>query len=81
MTFTGTGIAVYGEQNTDQGNLGISIDGGAQQTVSTVPADGVRHANVAVYTRTGLSAGTHTIVVTKLSGTYAVLDGFAVTSA
>ena len=26
-------------------------------------------------------AGTHTIVVTKLSGSYAVLDGFAVTSA
>ncbi|WP_238008833.1 hypothetical protein KZZ52_44895 [Dactylosporangium sp. AC04546] len=81
LTFTGTGIAVYGEQNTDQGNIGISIDGGAQQTVSTVPTDGLRHANVSLYTRTGLSAGTHTIVVTKLSGTYAVLDGFAVTTA
>ena len=81
LTFTGTGIAVYGEQNTDQGNIGISIDGGAQQIVSTVPTDGVRHANVSVYSRTGLSNGTHTIVVTKLSGTYAVLDGFAVTSA
>ena len=31
--------------------------------------------------QTGLSAGAHTIVVTKLSGTYAVLDGFGVTSA
>lgn len=81
LTFTGTGIAVYGEQNTDQGNIGISIDGGTQQTVSTLPTDGVRHANVAVYSRTGLNAGTHTIVVTKLSGSYAVLDGFAVTSA
>ncbi|GAA3262120.1 hypothetical protein ACFO1B_56815 [Dactylosporangium siamense] len=81
LTFTGTGITVYGEQNTDQGNLGITIDGGTQVTVNTVPTDGVRHANVVVYTRTGLTAGTHTIVVTKLSGTYAVLDGFAVTSA
>ena len=80
LTFTGTGIAIYGEQNTDQGNIGITIDGGTQQVVSTVPADGVRHANVAVYTRTGLTAGTHTVVVTKLSGNYAVLDGFAVTS-
>jgi hypothetical protein len=81
LTFTGTGITVYGEQNTDQGDIGISIDGAAQQTVSTLPTDGLRHANVPVYSRTGLSAGTHTIVVTKLSGTYAVLDGFAVTSA
>jgi hypothetical protein len=80
FTFTGTGIAVYGEQNTDQGNIGVSIDGGTQQTVSTLPTDGVRHANVSLYSRTGLSTGTHTIVVTKLSGTYAVLDGFAVTA-
>jgi hypothetical protein len=76
LTFTGTGIAVYGEQYTDQGNIGISIDGGAQQTVSTVPSDGQRHSNVAVYTATGLSPGNHTIVVTKLSGTYSTLDGF-----
>jgi hypothetical protein len=44
--------------------------------VSTVPADGVRQANVAVYTKTGLSAGSHTIVVTKLSGSWSTLDGF-----
>ncbi|MEU0557541.1 hypothetical protein [Dactylosporangium sp. NPDC006015] len=80
LTFTGTGVTVYGEQHTDQGNLGITIDGGTQQVVNTIPTDGVRHANVAVFSRTGLSAGTHTIVVTKLSGMYAVLDGFAVTS-
>ncbi|MBR7837910.1 hypothetical protein KDL01_31845 [Actinospica durhamensis] len=77
-SFTGTTIQVYGEQNTDQGNLGISIDGGVQQTVSTVPADGQRHADAVVYTVGGLSAGTHTIVITKLSGTYATLDGFGV---
>jgi hypothetical protein len=76
LAFTGTGIAVYGEQNTDQGNIGISIDGGTQQTVSTVPGDGQRHANVAVYAAAGLSPGSHTIVVTKLSGTYTTLDGF-----
>ena len=57
MTFTGTAIAVYAEQNTDQGNIGISIDGGAQQTVSTLPSDGQRHTNVAVYTATGLAPG------------------------
>ncbi|WP_405590949.1 hypothetical protein [Streptomyces sp. NBC_01190] len=76
LTFTGTGIQVYGEQFTDQGNVGISIDGGSQQVVSTTPSDGARHANVAVYTSGTLASGTHTIVVTKLSGQYGTLDGF-----
>ncbi len=78
LTFNGTGIQVFGEQNTDQGNIGVSVDGGAQQTISTLPADGQRHANVAVFTATGLTFGTHTITVTKLSGTYTTFDGFAV---
>jgi hypothetical protein len=47
-TFIGTKITVCGEQNTDQGNIGITLDGGPQTTVDTVPADGQRHANVAV---------------------------------
>jgi hypothetical protein len=80
LTFTGTGIQVYGEQNTDQGNIGISIDGGTQQTISTLPTDGQRHSNVAVYTATGLTSGKHTIVVAKLSGTYTTLDGFNITN-
>jgi hypothetical protein len=77
LTFTGTGIQVFGEQNSDQGNIGISIDGGTQQVVSTLSGDGVRHSNVAVYTSGTLAQGTHTIVVTKLSGQYTTLDGFA----
>ncbi len=79
-TFSGTAIQVYGEQYTDQGNIGVSIDGGTQQVVNTVPADGQRHSDVPVYTATGLSSGSHTIVVTKLSGTYATLNGFGVSS-
>jgi Carbohydrate esterase 2 N-terminal len=78
LTFTGTGVQVYGEQYTDQGNIGISIDGGTQQVISTLPSDGARHANVAVYTSGVLASGTHTIVVTKLSGQYTTLDGFAI---
>jgi hypothetical protein len=76
LAFTGTGIQVFGEQNTDQGNIGVSIDGGTQQVISTVPTDGQRHSNVAVYSATGLAAGNHTIVVTKLTGQYTTLDGF-----
>ncbi|MFC9331015.1 discoidin domain-containing protein [Kitasatospora sp. NPDC057015] len=77
FAFSGTGLQVYGEQYTDQGNIGISIDGGTQVTVSTFSTDGARHGNVAVYTSGTLSAGDHTVVVTKLSGTYTTIDGFA----
>lgn len=78
LTFTGTGVQVLGEQHTDQGDIGIAIDGGPQQVISTVPADGQRHANAVVFSTSGLNPGSHTIVVTKLSGRYAVLDGFTV---
>jgi hypothetical protein len=43
-----------------------------------VPADGTRHADVAVYTSTPLPAGVHKTVVTKLSGQYATFDGFEI---
>lgn len=75
VDFTGTAIQVFGEQNTDQGKLGIRIDGGPQQTVDTTPADKQRHSNVAVYTSPVLSRGSHTLTVTKLSGTYATMNG------
>ncbi|PYC70624.1 hypothetical protein C7C46_27360 [Streptomyces tateyamensis] len=74
--FTGATLQVYGELNTDQGTLGITVDGGTQQSVNTVPTDGRRHSNVPVFTVTGLSAGPHTVTVSKLSGQYATLDGF-----
>jgi hypothetical protein len=76
--FIGTGIKVFGEEFTDQGDIGVSIDGGPATVVDTVPADGARHTDAAVYTSTALAAGVHTIVVTKLSGTYATFDGFEI---
>ncbi|WP_345444423.1 IPT/TIG domain-containing protein [Actinoallomurus vinaceus] len=78
FTFIGTGIKVFGEQYTDQGEISVSIDGETPTVVNTVPADGTRHADVAVYTSPTLSAGVHTIVVTKLSGQYATFDGFEI---
>ncbi|MFJ3310625.1 Ig-like domain-containing protein [Streptomyces sp. NPDC086549] len=77
-TFIGTGIKTFGEEFTDQGNIGVSIDGRPATVVDTVPADGARHTDVAVYTSATLTAGVHTIVVTKLSGTYATFDGFEI---
>jgi hypothetical protein len=77
-TFIGTGVKVFGEQYTDQGDISVSIDGGAPTVVNTVPADGARHADAAVYTSSPLTAGVHKIVVTKLSGAYATFDGFEI---
>ncbi|WP_145911654.1 hypothetical protein [Kitasatospora viridis] len=76
FSFSGTGVQVFGEQNTDQGTIGVSVDGGTPTVVDTVPADGRRHSDVPVYTTTGLPVGTHTITVTKLSGSYSTLDGY-----
>ncbi len=67
---------VYGEQYTDQGNIGVTVDGGGQRVVSTVPADGVRRANVVVARVSGLPSGSHTVTVTKLSGQFMTFDGF-----
>jgi hypothetical protein len=75
LTFIGTGVAVYGEENDDEGTIGISVDGGIQQVVDT-SGSGSRQSNLAVFSAEDLAAGQHTIVITKLSGQYAVLDGF-----
>ncbi|WP_392675839.1 IPT/TIG domain-containing protein [Streptomyces sp. LN785] len=78
FTFIGTGIKVFGEQYTDQGKISVSIDGASPTIVDTVPADGIRHADAAIYTNSSLPAGIHTIVVSKLSGQYATFDGFEI---
>lgn len=79
MTFDGTVIQVFGETNTDQGTIGISIDGGVQQTASNLSTDGLRHTNVLLYTSPTLTPGRHTISVVKLSGKFATFDGFNIT--
>ncbi|WP_329455167.1 Ig-like domain-containing protein [Streptomyces sp. NBC_01497] len=77
-TFIGTGVTVFGEQYTDQGDISVSLDGGAPTVVSTVPADGTRHTDAPVFTAPPLTPGVHTIVVTKVSGQYATFDGLGI---
>ncbi|MBM9509379.1 Ig-like domain-containing protein [Actinacidiphila acididurans] len=77
-TFIGTAVTVFGEEYTDQGDISVSIDGHPAVVVDTVPADGARHANAPVYSSGPLPAGVHTIVVTKLSGSYATFDGLEI---
>lgn len=79
--FIGTAVTAFGEEYTDQGKISVSIDGGPATVVDTVPADGARHTDVPVYTSGTLPTGVHTIVITKLSGSYATFDGLEIDNA
>jgi hypothetical protein len=76
-TFLGTGIKVFGEFNSDQGNVGFAVDGGPQQTVDT-STTGPRRSDQVVFEQSGLAPGQHTITITKLSGEYMTFDGVEV---
>ncbi|MFE6735875.1 hypothetical protein [Microbacterium sp. NPDC057650] len=74
ITFTGTALRLYGEKNSDQGLVDVSIDGGAPASVDTYA--GSRQANVVIFAADELAAGPHSVTITKRSGTYAVFDGY-----
>jgi hypothetical protein len=74
ITFTGTGITFVTETDSDEGDVGITLDGAAQPTVDAYSPQ--RQAQDKLYSVSGLAAGQHTLTVTKLSGTYLLVDGF-----
>jgi hypothetical protein len=77
FSFTGTGIRVLGERSDDQGTLGVTLDGAAAGTVDTsVASGGARQLQQPVYQVSDLPYGSHTVVLTKQSGTYATIDGY-----
>ncbi|HEY3609146.1 MAG TPA: hypothetical protein VGL06_16720 [Pseudonocardiaceae bacterium] len=76
ITFTGTTITFLTETNVDEGTVGITLDGVAKGTVNANTP--TRFAQQHLYTATGLAAGTHTLTVSKISGTYLLVDGFLV---
>ncbi len=74
-TFTGTGVDFLTDMDTSGGNVDIYIDNVFQQTISTYSTSSHK-TQQAVYSKTGLTYGTHTIKGVKKSGTYMVVDGF-----
>jgi hypothetical protein len=76
FAFTGTGVSFLTETNTDEGDVGITLDGVEQPPISANTAQ--RQAQHRLYSVSGLAAGPHTLTVTKLSGTYFLVDGFTV---
>jgi hypothetical protein len=71
-TFNGTGVDLYSETNTDRGNVDIYIDGIFQQTVNCYNAS--LATQQMVYSKSGLTSGSHTIKVVKTSAVYMALD-------
>jgi hypothetical protein len=60
LTFTGTGIKIVGDKNSDHGIANIYIDGSYITTVDNYAA--TWSGSTDLYVNTGLSSGTHTIV-------------------
>jgi alpha-L-fucosidase len=76
-TFTGTGVDYITEKYNDEGDVDVYIDGVFQQTVSCYNAS-TRLVQQVVYSKTGLTNGSHTIKVVKKTGQYALLDVFKI---
>jgi hypothetical protein len=76
VTFTGTGISLVTETNSDEGTIAVSLDGTSQGTVNAFSAS--RQAQQTVYTVSGLPLGRHTLTLTKTGGSWLVIDRFDV---
>jgi hypothetical protein len=74
VTFYGTGITVLTEAYSDEGVIGVALDGTSQGTVNANTA--TRHAQVPIYTVSGLTLGVHTLTLTKQTGQYLLVDRF-----
>jgi hypothetical protein len=75
ITFTGTGIDVLSETNSDEGDIDVYVDGALDRTVSGNRTGG-RLAQQAIYSKTGLPQGQHTVKLVKRSGSFMVIDGY-----
>ncbi|MFD0714494.1 right-handed parallel beta-helix repeat-containing protein [Paenibacillus sp. GCM10027626] len=74
--FTGDGIDLVGETNSDQGLVNIFIDDVFDRTIDTFsPA---RQAQRHVYVKRGLPPGPHTLKAVKQSGSYMTVDAVVV---
>jgi hypothetical protein len=76
VAFTGTGISLVTETNSDEGTIGVSLDGASQGTANAASAS--RQAQQTVYTVSGLPIGRHTLTLTKTGGSWLVVDRFDV---
>lgn len=76
LKFTGTSLTLYSEKSSSKGQATVSIDGGAPTTIDMYLDGTAWQANV--FSASGLSNGPHTVKITKISGSYMVIDAFKV---
>jgi beta-galactosidase len=78
LTFTGNRVVLYGVQDPAHGSAAISVDGGAETTVSLQAS--ARRGNVAVYSSGILPQGQHTLRVRVVGNGAVALDRAIVVS-
>jgi len=78
-TFTGTGLEVLGETNTDEATFDAYVDGKPDTSKNWTEAGSTRLAQQVVYSVQGLFQGTHTVKLVNTSTSYLVIDAFEVT--
>ncbi len=78
-TFTGSGVEVLGETNTDEGSFSASVDGVPDTRQNWTGYGSTRLAQQVLYSVQGLTPGTHTVTLTKTGGSYLVINAFEAT--
>ncbi len=76
-TFTGTGVEVLSERFSDMGNVDVYIDNVFQANVN-LNASGARQAQQVVYSKTGLTNGTHTIRIVNKTTSVGMVDALRI---
>jgi hypothetical protein len=79
FSFTGASISYITETNADEGTMDVYLDGILQTTVNGYSP--TRQAQQALWSKTGLAAGSHTLKLIKTGGSYLLVDAFAATPA
>ena len=77
FSFTGTGIQVLTETNSDEGTIDVYVDGTKTETVNADTA--TRVAQQPIVDVKGLSQGSHTVKLVKTGGQYMLVNAFTVT--
>lgn len=72
-TFSGTSVSWYGVKGSDHGKADVYIDGMLDSTIDTYSA--TRSVQAGLYTKTGLSSGSHTIKIVVRSDRNASSSG------
>jgi hypothetical protein len=77
VTFTGTGIVLYGPMSPSDGQASVTLDGTTQSTISAV-YNGSYAPQQHLIEYSHLRPGTHTLKVTKTGGMYLQIDAVSI---